>query len=78
MTVEIGPSSERFVLRIKAPSAPPGVTLDRAGLQTLTPLPTWDAFEAAPEGWYYDPARHYLWARFATQETDARLIYSAQ
>lgn len=78
VAVEISPHSERYVLRIKEPSAPPDVSLDRGSLQTLTPLPTWAAFESAPEGWYYDPTRHYLWARFATQETGAHLIYSTQ
>ncbi|MBA2448692.1 MAG: hypothetical protein H0V51_11770, partial [Chloroflexi bacterium] len=78
VTLETSPASERYVLRIKAPSAPSEVTLDRGSLQTLTPLPTWDAFEAAPEGWYYDGVRRYLWARFATQETAARLAYTTE
>lgn len=79
VSVEIGPHTERYVLRIKESVAPAVITLER--VDSRRPLPTlasWDEFEAAAEGWYYDTARHYLWARFATDGTTARLTYASR
>jgi alpha-D-xyloside xylohydrolase len=77
VTVEIGPQTERYVLRIKERARPSEVRLDRGGGEaTLEPLPSWEAFDRAAEGWYYDAGRRYLWARFATRESGARLTYS--
>jgi alpha-glucosidase (family GH31 glycosyl hydrolase) len=79
VTINIGAQTERYVLRIKEPTAPEVVQLDRAddgdSENGLAPLPAWDAFDAAPEGWYYDDAANYLWVRFSTQNAGARLSY---
>ena len=79
VTIDIGAQTERYVLRIKEPTAPAVVQLERTGAgdseSALAPLPAWDAFDAAAEGWYYDAAARYLWVRFATEETGARLRY---
>jgi alpha-glucosidase (family GH31 glycosyl hydrolase) len=76
VTVEIGPQTERYVLRVKEPSSPSAVRLVRGGVET-TPaaLPSWEAFDQAAEGWWYEASRGQLWVRFATADTDARLIY---
>jgi alpha-glucosidase (family GH31 glycosyl hydrolase) len=77
VNIEIGPQTESYVLRIKEPATPDGVTLAVGGSETSpSRLPTWEAFDAAAEGWYYDGGRRYLWVRFATQDTDARLTYT--
>lgn len=79
VTIDIGAQTEGYVLRIKEPTAPFVVQLDRTAEgdseSALTRLPAWDAFDAAAEGWYYDAAADYLWVRFATEETGARLTY---
>ena len=77
-TVEIGPRSGRYVVRIKEPSPPRSLTLERAGSPvTLPTLPSWEALDRGAEGWYYDAGRRYLWVRFATEGTGARLSYQA-
>jgi alpha-glucosidase (family GH31 glycosyl hydrolase) len=80
VSVEVGPQTERYVLRIKEPTPPAGVRLARTergdGESALAALAAWDAFDAAAEGWYYDAAGRYLWVRFATEETGARLSYA--
>jgi len=77
VAVEIGRQTERYVLRIKEPSAPSGPRLERGGAASaLPPLPSWEAFDGAAEGWYYDAAHHELWARFATEDSAARLSYA--
>jgi alpha-glucosidase (family GH31 glycosyl hydrolase) len=77
VTVEIGRQSERYVLRVKEPSAPDGPRIERGGAASaLPPLPSREAFDGAAEGWYYDAARHELWARFATEDSAARLSYA--
>lgn len=74
----IDPSTERYALRIKEPNAPQGVNLGRGELSTTLPsLASWDLFDAADEGWYYDAERHQLWVRFAADGTDARISYTA-
>jgi alpha-glucosidase (family GH31 glycosyl hydrolase) len=78
VSVEIEPQTERYVLRIKEAATPDNINLDRGGRQTvLARLPDWEAFDNASEGWFYDATRHYVWARFATEETDARLTYTS-
>jgi hypothetical protein len=77
LTVEISPQSERYILRIKEPARPQTVQVDRGGGPSkLNPISSWDAFNGSAEGWYYDELRHYLWVRFATQESAAQLTYS--
>lgn len=82
VTIEIGAQTERYVLRIKEPIAPVTVELDRTvegddlePERSLAPLPAWEAFDTAAEGWYYDAARGYLWVRFSTDATGARVRY---
>jgi alpha-glucosidase (family GH31 glycosyl hydrolase) len=76
VAIEIGRQTERYVLRIKESTAPAEVTIDRGGDERALPsLPTRDAFDGAVEGWHYDSAGKYLWARFATADADARLRY---
>ena len=77
MTVEIGPRTERYVLRIKEPNRPAAVQLQRGERQAgLAGLASREAFGGGAEGWYYDSAGHYLWVRFATQDAAARLSYT--
>ena len=80
VTIDVGPRTERYVLRIKEPTAPAVVQLDRTGdgdsASALTLLPGWDAFDTAAEGWYYDAAANYVWVRFATEDAGARLRYT--
>jgi len=77
VSLGIEPQTERYVLRIKQPTPPTTVALERdSARSTPPPLPTWQAFDQADEGWYYDPARHYLWVRFSTEATGARLSYA--
>jgi alpha-glucosidase (family GH31 glycosyl hydrolase) len=77
VTLEIGPNTERYVLRIKEPSKPNEPRLERDETASeLAQLPSGEAFDGALEGWYYDAARHSLWVRFATQDTAARLTYT--
>jgi alpha-glucosidase (family GH31 glycosyl hydrolase) len=76
LTVEIGAQTERYVLRIKERVGPDGLLLERSGSEsTLPALPSWETFSRASEGWYYEPDRHYLWVRFSTEDTGARLSY---
>jgi alpha-glucosidase (family GH31 glycosyl hydrolase) len=76
VTVDISPHTERYVLRIKEPSRPSVARLSRGSAEAdLTTLSSWEEFERADEGWYYDSKLHYVWARFATRETAARLTY---
>jgi hypothetical protein len=35
----------------------------------------WEEFQAADEGTFRQDERNYLWARFATEESDADLTY---
>jgi alpha-glucosidase (family GH31 glycosyl hydrolase) len=75
-TFEIGPQTERYVLRIKEPARPSTVRLDRGGSEIELPGQSdYATFEDATEGWYYDANRRYLWVRFATQNTGARVSY---
>ena len=77
VTVDIGRHTERYVLRIKEPRGPTTLTVRRDGADaTLAPLTSWEAFDRAGEGWFYDAQRRYVWARFATQDTEARLTYT--
>jgi hypothetical protein len=77
VSVEIDPQTERYVLRTKEQAQPESVALDRGEFGiTLEQLPSWEAFNGATEGWYYDAAGRYLWARFATEETGVRLTYT--
>ena len=77
VTVEVGPRTERYVLRIKEPARPAAVQLQHGGRQdSLAELPSRDAFAGSAEGWYYDPSTHYLWVRFATEGSAARLSYA--
>jgi hypothetical protein len=77
VSIELEPQTERYVLRIKEPAQPTSITLERGGAPT-TPaaLAAWPAFDGAAEGWYYDPSHHYLWVRFATDGTGAKLSYA--
>jgi hypothetical protein len=64
------------VVRVKEPVDPGRVALERGGSTAdLVRLPSWEAFDLAPEGWYYDAARRYLWARFAGQGGEVGLSY---
>jgi hypothetical protein len=77
VTIELGPRTERYVLRIKETQPPALLSLERDQVVgTLPALPDWAAFDAASEGYWYDAARHCLWARFATDNTSARLTYA--
>src|SRR5207249_4065905 len=79
VTIEIGSGSERYVLRIKEPSTPNQPRLERGeAASELAQLPSSEAFDGAPEGWYYDGAHHQLWVRFTTQDTAARLTYTTR
>jgi hypothetical protein len=76
-SLEIGPRTDRYVIRIKESRPPSAVTLERDGSSTaLIGSSSWTDFDQAAEAWFYDPAGHYLWVRFETQETAARLTYS--
>ena len=67
---------ERYVLRIKEPNTPSGLHLARDGpAAALAESASREAFERAAEGWYYDAGHRYLWVRFATDGTAARLTY---
>jgi alpha-D-xyloside xylohydrolase len=73
-TVEIGAQRERYVLRIKEPSLPQRLQLERGEMTgELSRLGEWKTFDRASEGWYYDERRNYLWVRFETEETGAKL-----
>ncbi len=77
VTIEIGSHTERYTLRIKESHSPGAVTLRRTGGETALPaLASWAEFDGADEGWFYDSPRRYLWARFDTQDSDARLTYN--
>jgi len=39
-------------------------------------LASWLDFDQGAEALFYDPVRDYLWVRFETQATAARLSYS--
>ena len=77
VTIQVGPQTERYSLRIKEPGNPTNPVLTRGDVATALPsFASWPDFDLAVEGWYYDAARHLLWVRFATQDTAARLTYA--
>lgn len=77
VTVQVGPQTERYSIRIKEPGKPTGPMLTRGDVATGLPsFASWPDFDLAAEGWYYDAARHYLWVRFATRDSAARLTYA--
>ena len=76
VTVEIGPRTEKYVLRIKEPTPPATLTLHTSNqARPLARQAAWRDFDRATEGWFYDPARKYVWARFATANDGARVTY---
>ena len=76
VTLDVGRRTERYVVRIKEPRAPTVLNVRRNGADAvLPPLASWTQFDRTAEGWFYDSQRRYLWARFATQESEARLSY---
>jgi alpha-D-xyloside xylohydrolase len=78
VVVQLGAQTERYVLRIKQREGPAAVTLERGtSTVTLQPLPAWGAFDSGGEGWFFDPDRRYLWVRFATDNSPARLSYAS-
>jgi alpha-glucosidase (family GH31 glycosyl hydrolase) len=74
--LSISAQSERYMVRIKEPGTPTDIVLNRGGhavpLQHFT---RWEEFQAADEGTFRQDERNYLWARFATEESDADLTY---
>jgi hypothetical protein len=79
VTIDLGEQTEQYVLRIKEPTPPSSIKLDRtednAAASVVASLLTWEAFDAAAEGWYYDAEANYLWVRFATEDAGAQLTY---
>ena len=76
VTVDIGAHTATYVLRIKEPSGPSEVVLHTNDeRRALARHAAWQDFDRAAEGWFYDPARTYVWARFATTGDGARLTY---
>ena len=76
-SLEIGPRTDRYVVRIKDSRSPSAVTLERDGSSTaLAGSSSWPEFDQGAEAWFYEPAGQYLWVRFATEGTAARLTYS--
>lgn len=79
VSVTIGPTADRLVLRIKAPSRPSGLTLSggSGGERPPAELSDFVAFDAAGgEGWFHDATQGYLWVRFAGGSTTTTLRYS--
>ncbi|MDP8921930.1 MAG: hypothetical protein M3O34_03535, partial [Chloroflexota bacterium] len=76
VTVNIGARTEKYVLRIKEPTAPNEVSLELdSQRRPLSRRSSWRDFDRSTEGWFYDATRKYTWARFATANQGARLSY---
>ncbi len=74
-TIEIGPSDERYVLRIKEPRTPAEVAVEVSAPVALGQLHSWQVFDRGDSGWYYDERRHHLWVRFAADGGASRVTY---
>ena len=77
VAIDISRFTESYVLRIKEPDRPDVVSLDQdENARALPPQPSWQSFDVATTGWYYDPERHHLWVRFAADDAETRLSYT--
>jgi alpha-glucosidase (family GH31 glycosyl hydrolase) len=77
VSVELGRHSEQYVVRIKEPGSPSNIRLNRSGQESsLEMLGEWSDFDLAKEATYYDDERNYLWVRFSTDQSPARISYS--
>jgi alpha-D-xyloside xylohydrolase len=68
VTVNLGPSTDRLILRIKEPARPASVTLETGGetggtSTALPAAPTFDALTGTGAGWAYDEAGGYVWVQ---------------
>jgi alpha-glucosidase (family GH31 glycosyl hydrolase) len=76
-TIELDRQTEEYVLRIKESRSPANVQLSREGALTSMPMASSFAeFDGATESAYFDAEHSYLWVRFATRMTGARVTYS--
>jgi hypothetical protein len=75
--IELDPQSESYVLRIKEYQAPTGLQLSRgAAVTPIQMTTTYAEFDAASDAAFYDAEGHYLWVRFDTHDSGARLAYT--
>jgi alpha-glucosidase (family GH31 glycosyl hydrolase) len=64
VTVALGPSTDRLILRIKEPARPTSVSADAGGAGVpLTEASAFGAFDASGAGWAYDSDGGYLWVQ---------------
>jgi alpha-D-xyloside xylohydrolase len=78
VTVNLGPSTDRLILRIKETTRPAAVALESGG--TSTALPAAQAFDAlmdATAGWAYDEAGGYLWVQVLPSADATTVRYAA-
>jgi alpha-D-xyloside xylohydrolase len=64
VTVTLGPSTDRVILRIKESARPASVSTESGGASTELPTaPALDAMTSTGAGWAYDEARGYVWVQ---------------
>lgn len=76
VTVTLGPSTERLILRIKASSPPTTVSLQVAGADaSLDRVDTLGELQQHDAGWTHEPARGYLWVRLPASDSERTVHY---
>lgn len=77
VTVTLGPSPERLILRIKAPTAPSAISLRVAGVDApLDEQSTLGELQQHDAGWTHESARGYLWVRLPPSDAERIVQYA--
>lgn len=77
VTVALGPSSDRLILRIKQRERPEDVTVGRDGVTTsLAEHAIFDQPDAPEAGWTHDAERGYLWIQLLASDAPVTVRYA--
>jgi hypothetical protein len=77
VSVRVGPSPDRLILRIKEPARPTEVSVEVGGIaEPLREVATVDQPDRAEVGWSYDAVRAYVWVQLAASEHAVTVRYA--